>query len=261
MGDLLFRVVEQLQPLVSKSKPSISHLFSFLWMMKGICMRPSIPSASGTVSLQEHFIQQIVGSLRLFRVPEGSEEDAEALFDYQEAFVVGLGLLTSNDETILSTALHCNSFTFWKQKLWSILASQLLAIWKSGLDLDQQRRQRDIHSAAPSFSLGIHLPSAVYCAIALYSMGSNLTPQILQSNLKDLTELVVHTLKADSDPSATAAEDVRSHKRLHRLVALLQSRNLQMMQTILEIDSSAFSSHLNTIIPVLVHVSVIIVLA
>lgn len=255
MGGLLYRVVEQLQPLISKSQPSISHLFSFLWMMKGICMRPAIPSASSTVTLQEQFIQQIVGSLRLFRVPEGSEEDVAALFDYQEAFVVGLGLLTSNDDTILSTALYCNSFAFWKQKLWSILASQLLAIWKSGLDLDQQLRQSDAHSAVPSLSKGIHLPSAVYCAIALYSMGSNLTPQMLQPNLKDLTELVVHTLKTDP-PAAPAAAD-ESHRRLHRLLALLQSRNLQMMQTILGIDSSAFSSHLNTIIPVLVHVSIV----
>ena len=218
-------------------------------------MRPSIPTANSTTTLQDYFIQQVVRNLRLFRVPDGRGEDAEALFDHQDALVVGLGLLTAPDDIILSTKFYCNSSTFWKQKLWSILASQLLLMWTSGLDLDQQRRQLEV-SSPPSASVSVDaaLPSAVYCAVALYSMGCNLTPQILQPNIKDLTNLVVHTLKTDSPSTALGAQS--QHRRSHRLQALLQSRSLQMMQAILDIDSSAFSSHLNTIIPVLVHVSI-----
>jgi hypothetical protein len=55
--------------------------------MKAICSRPSLPTAYRTTLSDKEY---------LFRAPDESEEDTEALLDFREALVVGLGLLSTN---------------------------------------------------------------------------------------------------------------------------------------------------------------------
>ena len=160
--------------------------------------------------------------------------------------MLGLSLLTAEDDKVLATSSDCISFVFWRQKLWSLLSNPLISSWRSSVEVDQAGRQSRSKS-----SNAFALPSGVYYALAVFSLAINLSSQILQPNFKELTEMVVYALnmKTTTTENDVSRDQVRLSERLH-------FSSLQMMQLIISVDSTLFAPHLNTVIPVLVHVSI-----
>jgi len=194
--------------------------------------------------MQEVFLWHVTDMLTKTQISASASHSQLVLADC-------CALLLSDDEVILSSLSGCRSFPLWKQKLWHLFAVPLMAKCLTLLRQEQQSRQLTSFPLQHQ-SLLVEDGSFSHAGIAVLSMVDCLSAQILKSNLEELIEMVVYCLSVTS----LATESVEVVREFSGSVCnLLRSRSMRALQVILSIDSAAFTSHLNIIIPVLINVS------
>lgn len=200
-------------------------MLPFLWTSKALMMRSPIKSIIASNPSHRFWQDVIIAKILSILYTENSHQ--------KDILSTNFSLLTKEHEYILSSKGKCISTSVWKQRLWSKLFPSLLKGLQNSTPNSSQKRS--------------YLLSICGLSCGMHNM-------VLTSSISDLVTVSVQAITAATTPLNDTLNAIQQ-KKDSLVLQSLKIQSLEILEILLKFSVLEFSTHISSIVPLLVKIS------